>query len=476
MTMQASPKELSCRICGHRVHGKPLAFHIFTEHGLRAQEYTTDIIYGGKRPLCPECGGETRYSAWRFKTYCVKHSSRAESAGGAKGGRAPAWNRGKTVDSDPRILKSTFVGDKNPFFGRHHDQETLTSIAKAKRLTEAEFLSRVESAPGTWRFIDDFSKYEKRQSTFLLFICDSCGEESRRNLFNIERGASCKNCDAGGKSLQERELFDFVRSLGLNVERNVRYVISPKEVDIWVPSKRVALEYDGLYWHSRDEKDPGAPLEKLRLCQRDGIRLLSFFSDEWRDRRLVVESIIRNALGMTDRRLDARKLDLREVDASVTQPFLNRCHIDGGTRAGRHLALLADGEPVSVMTLRTPHHSRYSDCLEVARFASELGTSVRGGLGRLVGMAQDVVRGLGKSRLLTYVDLRFGTGVGYERVGFVSAGHTGRSYWHTDGHRRFNRFAFRADVSRQMTERQVCEEAGVCQVYGPGNTRMFLTV
>lgn len=51
-----------------------------------------------------------------------------------------------------------------------------------------------------------------------------------------------------------------------------RTVVSPQELDICVPSKRLAFEYDGLFWHSAaNEKSFKQKLAKTEACEKAGI-------------------------------------------------------------------------------------------------------------------------------------------------------------------------------------------------------------
>lgn len=74
------------------------------------------------------------------------------------------------------------------------------------------------------------------------------------NLLNSYRKNFCPNCSRiimHGKSLKEKELCDYVRSIydGPILE-NDRTVIAPRELDIYLPEKKLAIEFDGTYWHA----------------------------------------------------------------------------------------------------------------------------------------------------------------------------------------------------------------------------------
>ena len=62
---------------------------------------------------------------------------------------------------------------------------------------------------------------------------------------------------------------------------NTKKVIAPKELDIWIPSIRTAIEFNGLEWHSEARsKDSLRDFKKHLICSSRGIRLIQIFSDE----------------------------------------------------------------------------------------------------------------------------------------------------------------------------------------------------
>ena len=93
----------------------------------------------------------------------------------------------------------------------------------------------------------------------------SCG---RRWFSTIsERGIRrCPTCSSG-TSRGEHEVAKFIESLGHTVVQRDRSVIAPRELDIWIPEKKIAIEFDGTYWHSAKFEDRQKSMQKVELCQ-----------------------------------------------------------------------------------------------------------------------------------------------------------------------------------------------------------------
>lgn len=63
---------------------------------------------------------------------------------------------------------------------------------------------------------------------------------------------------------------------------NDRTVIKPKELDIYLPELKLALEYNGEYWHDEIKKrKPGYHKEKQKACEKKGIKLIEVWDSEW---------------------------------------------------------------------------------------------------------------------------------------------------------------------------------------------------
>lgn len=105
------------------------------------------------------------------------------------------------------------------------------------------------------------------------------------------KGRGCPKC-AKQVSAGELEVLEFVRvSFPRSLVRSsVRDVISPKELDIYLPEHRAAIEYNGTYWHSL--KPSGYHEAKTLACRSLGIRLLHLDEEDWKNFRPEAERSI----------------------------------------------------------------------------------------------------------------------------------------------------------------------------------------
>ena len=133
---------------------------------------------------------------------------------------------------------------------------------------------------------------------------------------------------------------DICASLPCEVITNNRNIISPYEIDIYLPEYKLAIEYCGLYWHSELYKDKNYHLNKLQLCEEKGIRLITIFEDEWLENEELVKEKLLNIIGKSEKkRLYARKCEIVTVNKKDKKIFLNENHIQGDGKSSVNIGL-----------------------------------------------------------------------------------------------------------------------------------------
>jgi hypothetical protein len=182
------------------------------------------------------------------------------------------------------------------------------------------------------------------------------------------------------------ELFikDILNEYNIEYRANVRDIISPKELDIYIPSKNIAIECNGCYWHSL--KEPSYHINKYKECQKHNIRLLTLWEDWFKTKPEILESIIKSKLGIVENKIGARKCIVKEVGVNECKNFLNENHIQGYSPSATKLGLYYNDELVSVMTFSKSRVGvgKKEDGYELVRFCNKLNTRVVGGASKLL--------------------------------------------------------------------------------------------
>jgi hypothetical protein len=378
-----------------------------------------------------------------------------------KNGTVTPWAKGLTKKTDKRIRDMAFK------VSLAHQQSSLRNkLDEQKRLKADEIRQRVESS-GKIQLVENDSAYVNDNMPTIRVKCKKCGNEWVNTLRRLQYGR-CFFCDPGG-SIAQHEVKNWIESLGVKVESNRRDIIDGLELDIFVPAHKFAVEYNGLYWHSILHKSTTYHDEKSQRCSNSGIVLFHLFEDEWRDKKSIVQSMIKHRLGISPEKTSARKCNLVDLTVQQRRTFFDENHIDGDTNAKYAYGLIVNDEIVSAISLRTPFHKKHVKTLEVARFCNKINYSVAGGLSRLTNHSKMVAQQDGLESLLSYVDTRIGTRGGWEQAGWKFVQSTPPRFWWTNFDDRFNRFKYKADKVRNMSEAQVADEANVVKIYGCKN-------
>ena len=267
----------------------------------------------------------------------------------------------------------------------------------------------------------------------LTWECSQCKTEFQSKVRNgsIPQCPKCYpkfNC---GISKLEREFSEKLKIDDLIL--NDRTVLNGKEIDIVVPSKKIAIEFNGLYWHSElNGKDRNYHLNKTLLAEEKGYQLIHVFDKEYLEQKEIVLSIIHSKLGIFDRRIYARKTIIREITTKEKDEFLENNHLQGKDSSSIKLGLFYNDELVSVMTFGKPRFNKNHQ-YEMHRFCSKINTLVIGGASKLFKYFTNNYK---PESIITYADRRYSNGESYKKIGFTLKSISKPNPWY------FNRRSF----------------------------------
>ncbi|MDE2425692.1 MAG: hypothetical protein KGO96_07280 [Elusimicrobia bacterium] len=258
----------------------------------------------------------------------------------------------------------------------------------------------------------------------------------------IRQGEGCPYC-SHNISKGQLEVAEYIVSLipNENVLISDRSIIPPKELDIYIPSLKFAIEYNGLVWHSSRFKKPFDMQEhrkKFLACREKGIKLFSFYEDEWENKKDLIKAMIRYRLGkFNGTRLYARNLELRKLTKNIEfESFFNRNHIDGHAKAKYAYGLFYENKLVLCCSVR----KNFNGETEIARLAGDMDYSIVGGASKLI---KKIKSEIGNESLITFSNNRIGLGETYKKMGFELVQENSASYWYTDGKVRIWRYRCR---------------------------------
>lgn len=105
--------------------------------------------------------------------------------------------------------------------------------------------------------------------------CSKCGHEWKTSISNRNSKSNktnCPNCSiVYQSSIAEKCVYFYIKKMFPDAQENARLnFLSNRELDIYIPSIRVGIEYDGGLWHNNISIDK----EKDNLCNKNKIFLI----------------------------------------------------------------------------------------------------------------------------------------------------------------------------------------------------------
>ena len=265
----------------------------------------------------------------------------------------------------------------------------------------------------------DYSKFVYKGSGVKgTIVCKEHGNFSQTPGNHVSQKQGCPKC-FNNVSSGEQEMFEFVRDAlpaGTLILQSNRKEIYPYELDIFVPALKVAIEFNGTYWHSELYKRKDSHVKKQKKCLQNGIQLIQVTEHAWTNHKQKVKGMLRAKLGVCSERVFARKCEVREVSKAAADKLLNDVHMQGTTRASLRLGLYQADRLLGVMTFGRPRFTKGRDW-ELIRLCFAHDVVVVGGSGKLWKHFERNHLGPDES-VVTYANLMWSLGCVYERLGF----------------------------------------------------------
>lgn len=366
---------------------------------------------------------------------------------------------------------------KVKYINRSKSEETRLLTLKKKRyaqLQSNEFAKPLFS-------LNEFLSEENYNDKHWKWQCLRCGKVFEDSLDNntyrdYRTYVRCPHClpILSGTSNAENELVEFVKSLGVDVVENDRTLIAPKEIDILIPSKKLAIEYDGLFWHSTFKTiDPKLHLNKTLRCKEKGYQLIHIFEDEWLYKGDIVKSRLKNLLGIYDKTVYARQCEVKLVSSADAIKFEEATHIQGSVSAKINYGLYFDNRLIALMTFGKPRYNCAYQ-YELLRFCTAIGYHIPGAASRLF---KHFLIDYKPESVISYADLRWSQGRVYEALGFELVDRSDPNYFYTKGQIRESRIKYQkknlnkyfSNVDLKKTEEQIMLEHKYYRIYDCGN-------
>ena len=216
-------------------------------------------------------------------------------------------------------------------------------------------------------------------------------------------------------SYDEKDIGNYIESKGIHIERHNKSVLRNQELDIYIPDKRIAIEFNGSYWHSTVHKDKYYHQNKTIDCAKHGVQLIHIFEYEWKNDKDSIINYLDNILGNSTT-IYARKCTLRKItDIDEERDFLNKYHLQGYTHSEIALGLYYNDKLISLMSFDKPRFN-HSYEYEIIRYCVASNYKIIGGAQKLF---KYFIDNMDVQSIITYCNISKFTGNMYTRLGFT---------------------------------------------------------
>ena len=170
-------------------------------------------------------------------------------------------------------------------------------IAKKGKITHSKKINQMKEA-GYITIQEAFIKYGQswyKNNIVPILYKNHTGFISSENEKKIEEYYINNN---GHSSQEENKLLDILHKYyNDNIIHGENKVIAPLELDFFLPKLNIAIEYNGMYWHSTKFKENDYHYNKSIQCFNKGIRLIHFYEfEKWE----YIEDFIKNMINKTE--------------------------------------------------------------------------------------------------------------------------------------------------------------------------------
>lgn len=357
--------------------------------------------------------------------------------------------------------------------------EHAQSFSKVKR--NQEQLEAVQSRSNMLGFIKNTFKEKPNILDLSEKIGLTVGAVNRLiRIFDIEEYIERLT----STSFIEKEVYDYLCSIyNKNILHNQRNVIGAQELDIYIPDKKLAIEFNGDYWHSNIYKDSIYHQAKTIDCVKQGIRLIHIFEYEWKnkDTQAKLKQYLNRILA--DKNTDniyARNTEVTIIDSKEATDFCEKYHLQGSAQSSINLGIKCNNKLLGVMTFGIPRFNNETE-YELIRLCYKDNTNIIGGSEKLF---KYFIDNYNPGSIISYCDISKFTGNIYLKLGFKSevAWITRPNYkwvnsytndvlsrYQTQKHKLLEKGLGTPD----QTEDEIMEDLGYLKIYDAGNLKFI---
>lgn len=292
-------------------------------------------------------------------------------------------------------------------------------------------------------------------------------------------------------SIYEKEIEHFLEQNDISYISHERGIITPLELDFFIPDFNIAIEVNGAYFHNstkdvmngRPPKDRLYHQKKSLECESKGIRLIHIFEWELYPKNIgKTLGFLRSIFKVSQQRIFARKCVIKEILSKEANDFYDKNHLQGKTNNCKfNYGLFYDNILVSCMSF-----SKGNEQYTLTRFCSKIDIEVVGGASKLF---KHFLKTENPQIIVSFSDITKMSGNVYKILGFKIERITAPSYWwfHNPSsyywrrdcqkqymhklngfNKDYKYLEHKKDLFWQRSEKEIMESKGYLQIFDSG--------
>jgi hypothetical protein len=287
-------------------------------------------------------------------------------------------------------------------------------------------------------------------------------------------------------SSYEIELNEFLSKNNIKTIQSERSILDGYEIDIFIPEYNLGIEVNGTYWHQyvsdkdqktflfgKRNKDKNYHQFKTNLAEKRGVQLLHIFDYEYDDdvKLDIFKSIILGKCGY-NKKIYARKCEIKELSSEEYQSFLEFNHIKGKIASKIKIGLFFDNDLIMVSGFSKPRFNKRYEW-ELIRMCTKKGFSVVGGASKIFKYFTNKYE---PETIISYCDRKFFNGDVYKKLGMKKINSQTPNYVWVKNNSKIDiktrydtqKHKISDETNKHLTEDQIMKSKGYMKIYDCG--------
>lgn len=281
---------------------------------------------------------------------------------------------------------------------------------------------------------------------------------------------SCPQCYPRDwiRSKSEKEIFE---SIEITEKEHSNRNIIGKELDIYLPTLKLAIEYNGVYWHSEQKgKDKYYHFNKTLLCENNGIKLLHIFDFEWKHKKSIINGLINKYLNKS-KVVELKDVSIEKITKKTFNTFLELYSLHNPDNFSKFLyGCYFDNTLIAVFNFSKLQHNK---AIELRKFVEKPGYVITSEiLKSVLTLIEEDIYYYADRRFYSYIDKDF-----FENIGFSLEGVTepAEYYFHNNQlitsssiYQNIYNYIKKEEYNTQLTMKENLELCGFLTVWDSG--------